>query len=124
MIEIKMTYFLITWLLLALFDNGLSVYAISLSKKLPEKNQDIIKNKKNLKVSIVNKFGIIPGFIVIYLLTAAIILIVIYILYKYLDPSIIRIIFILIVVLDLILIFVVHIPKIKKYKSFIETKYL
>ena len=100
---IENTYFLITWLILAFIDNILSVYVIRLSKK--NKNQDIIKNKKNLQILFVKKLGIIPGFIMAYVFMVVIIFMIVFFSYQYLDSQAIFIIFIAIVILDIVMIF-------------------
>ena len=112
---IEKIYFLITWLILAFIDNILSVYVIHLSKKT--KNQDIIKNKKNLQILFVKKLGIIPGFIMAYVFMVVIIFMIVFLIYQYLDSLAIFIIFIAIVILDIVMIFADHLPKIIRLKK-------
>ena len=114
---IEKTYFLITWLILAFIDNFLSVYVIHLSKN--NKNQDIMKNKKNLQILFVKKLGIIPGCILAYIFMILIILMIVFLIYQYLDSQVIFIIFIAIVILDIVMIFTDHLPKIIRFKKLI-----
>jgi hypothetical protein len=117
---IEMYVFIATWIILAFFDNATSVYSISLYNKLPKEQQKKIKNSSNLQTLFVKKFGIIPGFIAAVLTTTLVIIIVGFLLFKYVDSSISGIIFILIVILDLVLIFGVSIPKIIKCKKLLS----
>ena len=117
-----MIHFLVVWLILALIDIGLAFYSLKLNKKLfPKLDYTELEGERNaLPCSFVKKLGLLPGIVAAYLFMVVVIVVFVYLLFKFVDPFYITIAFGLIIGLDLTLIFVSHAPSIKLSRSLIK----